>query len=272
MGLHMEARSHSKGAPRFWIALQPSIIRIYKVAGLVALTAILVGLISFLVVNIFYFFDHTWVRPIVLSPTHQKVIEASTQLDDAKLRAAQLDTEKLEIDAELTQIDRTVAADDLFLTEVGTSADAPKTPEQWLVRREVEKAKLDKDNSIGKRVPLKQRLDSLALRTKDQDGLVARLAASPYLRAVEHKVVIAFVPYQNLGNVKIGTKLYGCAWGLVVCSRVGAVTAVIDGEVTETHPHDDSIQRGVMVEIELSTPAAAGDTVLFAGSKPLWLI
>ena len=33
----MEARSTG---PRFWIALQPSIIRIYKVAGLVALSAI----------------------------------------------------------------------------------------------------------------------------------------------------------------------------------------------------------------------------------------
>jgi hypothetical protein len=264
----MEARSTG---PRFWIALQPSIIRIYKVAGLVALSAILIGLVGFLVVNLFYFFDHTWVRPIVLSPTHQKVIEASTQLDDAKLNAAKLDTEKLEIDTELKQIDRTVAADDTFLVEVGTSADQPKTPEQWLVHREVEKAHLDKDNEIGRRVPLKQRLDSLGLRIKDQDGLVQRLAASPYLRAVEHKVVIAFVPYQNLKNVKPGTKLYGCAWGLVVCSRVGQVTTIIDGEVQEAHPHDDSIQRGVMVEIDLSTPAAAGDTVLFAGAKPLWL-
>ena len=66
--------------PRFWIALQPSIVRLYKAAGLVALTAILVGLVGFLVINIYYFFDHTWVRPVVLSPTHQRVVEASTQL------------------------------------------------------------------------------------------------------------------------------------------------------------------------------------------------
>jgi len=32
----MEARK----TPRFWVAVQPSIIRLYKVAGLVALTAI----------------------------------------------------------------------------------------------------------------------------------------------------------------------------------------------------------------------------------------
>src|SRR3984885_10176040 len=115
------------GAPRFWIAIQPTIIRLYKVAGLVALTAILIGLIGFLVVNVFYFFDHTWVRPVVLSPTHQKVVEASTQLADAKLRLSQLDTEKIEIESTLAQIDREVVADDVFINEVGSSVDKPTT-------------------------------------------------------------------------------------------------------------------------------------------------
>ena len=97
-----------------------------------------------------------------------------------------------------------------------------------------------------------------------------RLEASPYLRAINNKIVLAFVPYQNLRNVKIGTKLYGCAWGLVACKTVGKVTAVLEGEVTDMHPHDESIQRGIMVEIDVSS-AAAGDSVLFAGGKPLWL-
>src|SRR6478609_4242478 len=96
--------------PRFWMALQPTIVKLYKLAGLVALTAILIGLVSFLVVNIFYFFDHTWVRPVVLSPTHQKVIEASTLLADAKLRLSTVETEKVEIDAQLAEIERVVAA------------------------------------------------------------------------------------------------------------------------------------------------------------------
>src|ERR1700754_2117755 len=116
--------------PRFWTSLQPHIVRIYKAAGLVALTAILVGLVGFLLINIFYFFDHTWVRPVSLSPTHQRVVESSTQLADAKLRAAQLITERLEIDVQLAEIERAVAADDHFIAEIGTAADAPKTPEQ----------------------------------------------------------------------------------------------------------------------------------------------
>ena len=257
--------------PRFWIALQPSIVRIYKIAGLVALTAILIGLVGFLIINIFYFFDHTWVRPVVLSPTHQRVVEASTQLADAKLRAGQLTTEKLEIEAELAELERVVAADDRFIAEVGDTVDAPRTPDQWLVRRELEKARLEKENALGKRLPLGQRVESLALRIKDQDAVVGRLAQSPYLKAIENKVTLAFVSNQNLKNVKLGSPLYGCAWGLVWCKKVGTVKAVLDGEVQDIHPHDESIQRGLMVEIDV-TEWGASETVLFAGSKPLWFL
>jgi len=257
--------------PRFWIALQPSIVRIYKIAGLVALTAILVGLVGFLITNIFYFFDHTWVRPVVLSPTHQRVVEASTQLADAKLRAGQLTTEKLEVEAELAELERVVAADDRFIDEVGTTVDAPKSPDQWLVRRELEKARLEKENASGKRLPLGQRVESLSLRIKDQDAVVGRLAQSPYLKAIENKVTLAFVSNQNLKNVKLGSPLYGCVWGLVWCKKVGTVKAVLDGEVQDIHPHDESIQRGLMVEVDV-TEWGANETVLFAGSKPLWFL
>jgi hypothetical protein len=262
----MEARK----TPKFWVAVQPSIIRLYKAAGLVALTAILIGLLGFLIINIFYFFDHTWVRPVVLSPTHQKVVDASNQLNDARLRQSQLDAEKIEIEAQLAEIDRTITADDKFLTEIGTKVDAPKTPDEWVVHREVETAKLDKENQTGRRAPLKARLDGLAFRIKDEDTVVHRLEQSPYLKAVNGTVVLAFVPYQNLRNVKKGTKLYGCSWGLVLCHVVGKIKDTIDGEVQDIHPHDESIQRGIMVEIELSTPSAANENVLFAGGKPLY--
>ncbi|HEX2688810.1 MAG TPA: hypothetical protein VHN14_19440 [Kofleriaceae bacterium] len=257
--------------PRFLIALQPSIVRIYKVAGLVALTAILLGLVGFLVINIFYFFDHTWVRPVVLSPTHQRVVEASTQLADAKLRASQLTAEKLEAEGQLAELERVITASDRFIAEIGDTVDAPKTPDQWLVRREVEKAKLEKENASGRRVPLGQRVQSLALRIKDQDAVVGRFAQSPYLKAIESKVTLAFVPNQNLKNVKLGSPLYGCAWGLIWCRKVGTVKAVLEGEVQDIHPHDESIQRGLMVEVSV-TGWGANEAVLFAGSKPLWFL
>lgn len=260
----------NKQSRGFWEAAQPVIVKLYKLAGLFALTAILIGLVGFLIVNVFYFFDHTWVRPVSLTPNHPKVVEATTQLNDARLRASQLDSESLEIKAELDGIERAIKFDDKFITELGATVDAPKTPEQWLLRRELEHAQLDKDDQLGKKPPLTSRLASLEKRVQEQKDLISKLEASPYLRAAKHNIVLAFVPYSNK-SVKLGTKLYACSWGLVMCNSVGKVTATIDGEVTDNHPHDDSIQRGMMVEIELKTPSAAEANVLFAGGKPLWL-
>jgi hypothetical protein len=255
-------------------SLQPAIVKIYKAVGVMALTAILVGLLSFLIVNIYYFFDHTWVKPVVLSPSHHKVIEASSQLADAKLHASTYVTEKLEIEAELAEIDRVVAMSDKFLADTASAVNtAPiKTAEAAQLRRTIDQASLEKSHAVGRRVVLTERLNLIALRSKEQNALVLRLESSPYLRAIDRKQVIAFVPYQNLKNVKVGTPLYGCAWGLIRCSNVGKITSVIDGEVTEMHPHDDNVQRGLMVEVELSQSSAEEERVLFAGAKPLWLL
>lgn len=258
------------------MVIQPTIIRIYKAAGIVALGAILIGLLSFLIVNVFYFFNHTWVRPVVLSPTHQKVIDASTSLADARLRASQFETERLEVAAGLAQIELIVATTDKFLAEVaplveGEAAKNLKTIEAGLLRRQVDEARLERADAIGRKESLQQRSKHMSLRISEQEQLVERLASSPYLRAVERKVVIVFIPYTNTGNVKVGTRLYGCRWGLVLCSRVGRVISLLEGEVQELHPHDESMLRGVMAEIELSKPAAGGDKVLFASGKPLWL-
>jgi len=262
----METRANR---PRFWIALQPSIVRAYKIAGLVALTAILVGLLSFLIINIFYFFDHSWVRPVVLTTTHQKVVEAQSQLADAKLRASTFTTEKVEIESELTELEHKAKVSEKLIAEAGDQFDAPKSPEQWAVHVEIERTKLEKDTAVGRRAPLQQRLEALKLRMEDQNKLVKRLELSPYLKAVDQRVVLAFVPYDNK-HMKVGAKLYGCSWGIVACSNVGKVTAILDGEVTNQHPNNESTHRGQLVEISVSE-WAAGQTVLFAGSKPLWL-
>lgn len=269
--MEMEARMERK-TPRFWVAVQPTIIRLYKVAGLIALTAILVGLIGFLVVNIFYFFDHTWVKPIVLTPTHAKVVDAKTKLNDAQRLLADLDAEKVTLKASLAKIDRVINSDKHDLEVVGAQFDSPKTAEQWLVHLELERKQLEREDMIGERPALQQRLDSLALRRAEQEKIVKSLEQSPYLRAVGGTVYLAFVPYKNMSSIVVGkTKLYACSWGLVNCHTIGKVSALIDGEVQETHPHDDSVQRGQMVEMQLSTPSASEETVLFAGGKPLWL-
>src|ERR1044071_1296710 len=151
----MEMQSRST-RPRFWIAIQPSIVRVYKMAGLVALTAILVGLVGFLVVNIFYFFDHSWVRPVVLSPIHHRVVEASTQLSDAKLRASQLKSEQREIEGKLDEIERTVGDVEQCIAASNGKFEPPKTPSDWLQRGAAQICKHDRETLMGRRTPLHQ--------------------------------------------------------------------------------------------------------------------
>jgi len=197
------------------------------------------------------------------------VVEAQTQLADAKLRASTFMTEKADLEEEMARLERGIKASDKLIADLGHQFDAPKSPDQWLLRLKLDEAQLEKENALGRRAPLQQRLEALKLRMEDQEKLVSRLSQSPYLKAVDHRVVLAFVPYDNK-YMKVGAKLYGCSWGIVACKPVGKITAVLDGEVTNQHPNNESTHRGQLAEIDVSE-WAAGQTVLFAGSKPLWL-
>jgi hypothetical protein len=255
---------------RFLQALQPAIVKLYRVAGMVALGAILVGLILYLTGTIFWYFNRTWVRPVVLSPEHAKVSAAITALTEARMRQSEMLSESKAAEAELKQIDRLVEKNSKYESEFGAVAGGRPTVENALARRELDKAVLEREAAIDRKVTLELRAKDLEARLSEQDKLVARLAASPYIRATEERRVVGFVPYQNLSNVHPGVTLYSCDWGLIKCHSVGKVLAILDGEVQDVHPHDDSVQRGVMVEIDLTDADAAQDNVLFAGSKPFW--
>src|SRR5436190_940809 len=90
--------------PRIWVVLQPTIVRIYKLAGLLALSAILIGLISFLISSVFYFFDHTWMRPMKLDARNQKVIDTQKELAAARVQLGKLQADRVDLDAQLEDV------------------------------------------------------------------------------------------------------------------------------------------------------------------------
>ena len=83
------------------------------------------------------------------------------------------------------------------------------------------------------------------------DHLLAAIKSSPYLKAIEGNLTVAFVPYANIDNISPGIAIYGCHLGLLWCSQVGSVSRVLDGEVNRKHPIRNVILRGAMVEVEL---------------------
>nr|BDT35017.1 hypothetical protein MFMH1_46860 [Myxococcus sp. MH1] len=111
-------------------------------------------------------------------------------------------------------------------------------------------------------------LDDVAQR---YEALIASLKASPYLRAIEKDLTVAFVPYENLGNAAEGAPLFACALKVVWCREVGVVGRVLEGEVSIKHPIRQHMLRGVMVELKLTDAASAREDLLHLGRAPLVL-
>jgi hypothetical protein len=138
-------------------------------------------------------------------------------------------------------------------------------------RRELSQAELEHQAAIDDLAVADRELAILDAAIATQKTAVERLGTSYYLKARNNKVVVGFVPYDNLTTARPGTPLFRCSWGLVNCSEVGKVLSVLDGEVSERHPDKDRTLRGVMIEMQLSDNHAGEDNVLFAGSKPFWI-
>lgn len=259
-------------APKLRLAIQPLLVRLYKLVGIGALAIILVGLIFYVIVNLFYFLDHTWVRPVILSPRHDKVAQATHELTAAQERLDTLEVERARTTAELARIDRVIAASQAFEADLRPAIEAAgHTLAAASARRELDRAVLERQDAADDKAAAELSARTLDAQIAEQKALIGRLETSYYLKAREHDVVVGFVPYENLPNARPGTTLYRCKWGLVRCSAVGKVVSILDGETTEHHPHSNAVKRGVMIELRLTDASAGEDTVLFAGGKPFWL-
>ncbi len=258
--------------PRLRLSIQPLIVKVYKVAGIVALGAILLGLILYLVNNVFYFFDNSWVRPVILSPNNERVMQASSELSTAEQRLTQLEVDRARATAEIARLGRVVAASDKFVADMRPVVEAAgKTVAAVVPRRELDRAELDRAAAIDDQQTVDAHLRELDQSIADQKGVIMRLSSSYYLKGRGGTVAVGFVPYENLDNARPGTPLYRCRWGLLGCSEVGKVRSVLEGEVSERHPHKDTVLRGLMLELELDERTAGESNVLFAGSRPFWL-
>lgn len=101
------------------------------------------------------------------------------------------------------------------------------------------------------------------------DKMVRTLQDSPFIRALDGRGSIAFVPYDNLDRAKPGAPVYGCAIGPLFCKKVGSVVALLDGEMSYKHPLHNTQLRGQPVQITLGNIKDAERKVLFVGGRPL---
>ncbi|MCU1278286.1 MAG: hypothetical protein JWM53_1832 [bacterium] len=130
------------------------------------------------------------------------------------------------------------------------------------ILQDVKRAEVELAKARDNRVVLQRSLERY-------DKMVKTLSESAFLRAVDGKDSIAFVPYENLDRIKPGTPLYGCWIGPLFCRRVGSVVALLPGEMSYKHPLHNSQLRGQPVQLQLANVHDAERKVLFAGGRPI---
>jgi hypothetical protein len=141
------------------------------------------------------------------------------------------------------------AGPDSVMPEVAASQERDARAELELLRLEAEKR-----NLIGLRRVAEQGLAR-------QQELLRELESRPLYRAVHGAIDVAFVPYDQLDDVRPGARVMACTWGLVNCRDVGRVSEILDGEVATLDPWGDTA-RGQYAILELSEPAAIRQKVL----------
>ncbi|HEX8823057.1 MAG TPA: hypothetical protein VF794_24225 [Archangium sp.] len=348
-------------------------VNLYKVLGTVLLTIILVGLVSYLGVQGFFFVSRGWLTPTVVSPTDPEILQLNAQLAQQAAARDKVLADKRELEARLEQAERLLGAEKDFqqrfqvalgseraarakslrrlaalrqeylqaageitesnrayagmartrtealyearllereerLTEnhqlaqmaqsnlslaegeaeLQTKLEAVKrelggfdaslagkseglTTEVLLLEREYTRSVLEVTRAESERKHLKESLRSMDGAVARYDALLASIRSSPWLKAIERGLTVAFVPYENLENARQGTPLYRCALRLLWCQEVGVVGQTLTGEVTVKHPVRQTMLRGVMVEVELQDERWSHEELLHLGRAPLLL-
>ncbi|MEV8472320.1 hypothetical protein [Ralstonia sp. UNC404CL21Col] len=107
-------------------------------------------------------------------------------------------------------------------------------------------------------------------RTVDEGERVLKIAKqSPYYRALNQKVPVVFIQYDNLSNAQPGSPVFDCYLQVVLCRKVGTVTQVYDAEEYARHPLFKSDIKGKFAGIEFTDPDASESPIVFLGRKPL---
>lgn len=359
-------------------SLQKLIVSAYKGIGFVVLTAILLGLASYIGVNLFYMVNSSWLAPTVVSPTDERVLQLNAQLAQQTSLREKLAADRADLNARLLDADRTIAMQEGFQRnfELAVEADlnarraellrlqrlsmeyinakqeiqrsndayagmsreqlaelkgahlvedehlvnvnfqlsqithsnlsleekqvaldtktaqlqheigalhAAKSQTQrsagsgeqpsydaLRIQQEYTKSFLEVQKAKDTSVALKQSIAAIDAALARYDRMLKTIQDSPYIKATEHHLTVAFVPYENLKNVPADAPVYGCRLNMLFCHQVGRVTAVLEGEVSIKHPLHNQAERGQMVQIEVED-ASARERVLFAGRAPLFL-
>ncbi len=179
-----------------------------------------------------------------------------SQLAQGSLNLAEKEVELYKRRAELSRETEALGA------IVGGKAASRHSIEVLKILQDVRRAEVELAKARDARGVLSRTLERY-------DQMVRTIGDSPYLRAVNGKDAIAFVPYENLDRVQPSAPVYGCAIGPLFCKKVGSVVALLPGEMAYKHPLHNAQLRGQPVQLALGDMHDAERKVLFVGGRPV---
>jgi len=89
-------------------------VNLYKALGTVLLALILVGLVSYLAMQGFFFVSRGWLTPTVVSPTDPEILQLNAQLAQQAASRDKLLADRRELAARLEQAERMLGAEQDF--------------------------------------------------------------------------------------------------------------------------------------------------------------
>ena len=89
--------AQSSGRPLLAFLAATLLVPLYRFISVIILSAILLGLASYIFLTIFYFLNQGWMEPRIISPTDAQVLQLNGQLAQGTLVREQLATERLEL-------------------------------------------------------------------------------------------------------------------------------------------------------------------------------
>jgi hypothetical protein len=98
------------------------LVPLYRLISLAILSAILLGLASYLSLTIFYFFSQGWIEPRIISPTDVQVLQLNGQLAQGTLVREQLAAQRIDLLVKLRDATRKATDSNHFQNEVKQTA------------------------------------------------------------------------------------------------------------------------------------------------------
>ncbi len=119
---------------------------------------------------------------------------------------------------------------------------------------------------------LEASISSLRVAVSEAERVLGVMEDSPHFLALTKPVNIAFVPYENINDLKENTPVYVCYLKFLFCHKAGKIEKVYDrSEEYARHPVFATELKGRFLRINFRSKEDEQSEVIFIGRRPLFV-